>query len=634
MDKNITFAEHRKDSLISCEYATPVFIALSFWIFIFSLPPFRAGIWVDSEVTIIALFSISTIIGCASLLQKHVHLSISSLFLLGIVALSLILLPIHPHPKLSFYGLPQTGEGILFYLSFLVLCFGIYNTETFYIKRIILPSAIAASLAVTIITVINHPYYRIEYNPYWLPHVFTAFIAFLGLGILSTYSFFKEKQVIKWSIFAYCIFLILISYNKTAITSGCILSFIFLVPNNFIKRFKFPMIFTVALIPFGVILFEYILAKNFTSIDSRINFLNILYQYFYEHPFNLLVGTGFGKYTDILAAYITKLPLSFYSEGIWSPTWEGIERLDFHSHHQLLEMLLAQGIIGALLYLLWPIMILKNTDIRNFKMVFFFVCLWFFITSMWFLVPLCIPFIALGFSLIDKNSKKQIPLPYFLKSHFLIGFISITLLIGSIMQMCCTFSYPTHIGSLYNHLKKPPPELPGCHETTGIQLANYLNTAAFYAKSPNSFYKKQRLKKILKNAIALKNPPILLIISIIKTLDEIIFATTDDLEKKKLNFLRNKYVKFLLQQAPHRIDLCANHLLSIDNKDALDQIQKYLEKYPSNEIALWLKGLVLFKNQRTNEALPFLKQALLKNVDKFIPIDKDLKKIIEEKAKT
>lgn len=98
------------------------------WIAIAALPFFRFGIWIDVEPTLVvyhwiaALFASGLLLDCLKSPQTSLNPIIGGIGIL--IALSLCALPFALDTGLSWYGLTDSGQGILSLIGFAFMIFG------------------------------------------------------------------------------------------------------------------------------------------------------------------------------------------------------------------------------------------------------------------------------------------------------------------------------------------------------------------------------------------------------------------------------------------------------------------------------------------------------------------------------
>jgi hypothetical protein len=307
-------------------------------------------------------------------------------------------------------------------------------------------------------------------------------------------------------------------------------------------------------------------------------------------------------------------------------------RIDFHSHHEILEILLSLGIIGVLMFLKIPYRMIKISPLPILPYALVFLWLWIGTLSTWFVMPTCLPFLALGLGILERflpqNSLRTGPevFPHSkifknlqkISSRYsykiLISFFTLTILLFFVIkQALCIFSYPSFPGTVYRRSL----DRPGYYETTGMHLANYISELIAHHPSNNI----TTLQSCLDQAWKMPNPPTLLLISMIRTLDAL-RSSKQDLSPA----LSLKICDQLVKQAPHRVDLVLNTILSLPPKQQRDWLDKHKLFLGKDPLFMWLTGLIFMNTpHKESEGLSYLRNALLQQVDRWIPIAKSLK---------
>jgi hypothetical protein len=640
----------------SFEYFIVGVSILLFWLVLTTLPPLRIGIWGDSELLTLTAHFIAGVLGLSLVFFYKVNsitFTSGQLFLtaaLGaIVGLSFIIYPFSSQPDLHFYGLPQTGEGVAFYLSFSIFLISFCCLVNRGWERILVINAMIASLFIFIITFVTHPG-KVAFNPDWCPYVFSAFLAPIGIMVM-LYSVVFEDKKIQLSCLGLGTIIILLSSNKTAIFALVIYALFLLVTKKLAISRKLLAAVVIS-IPFVIVLVEIILNKlgEFPSVDSRIKLLQVVWEEFKDHPWRIFTGFGWGHYTDALISQLRKLPVLFYQNGHFTPSWDSIERIDFHSHHQVVESILALGIGGGLIALILPALPIFLCKRENLLLTALVCSMWATISSMWFTLMVHLPFLALGLAIMSDSPDSELYQGFILFKKKLkavahwgfvifLGSSSLLLIVASYHEWQIAKIYSSHNGCWFaQKIKYQPGEelvMMQPSHLKGIHMASHLRSTLDYAKAmPNDLDVLEDLLIFLGKIQKIPNPNLYLRLSCIEAFSYLAERNLLD------SFLHQEWIKnlnFIQKNYPKRSDLLASFITYCLSKKNFSEAQNWIANILRNDsadcIGLWLKGLVLLNKGHLTEALPYLNQALEEGAEKWIPIAATLKTKILKRCK-
>lgn len=612
------------------------FLYLPFFAFLAAIPPLRYGIWVDSEPINIALSFLSIFVSISLFVEirKNENLNLGQLVFLGFLGFFLIyggiLAPFVSDPFLHWGGLPQTFEGVWFYGLFFLLGFCFLTQKKlqpfFYV-------AFISSCLLGVLTIYNHTPHGFGLFPEWCPFVFSSFLAINGV-CLWAYSPFIKNPFRQW-FYALGGLLILFSFNKTAIVVAfCCAPFLFLIQRFFSKYQRIVFISVVLMAPFIIALVEYCLASYVFSLGSRVNQLHIVVLEFLSHPFRLLTGFGFGHFVDAMLIHLTELPIDIYQHGAPNPNWDGVERIDFHSHHQTLELLMSLGIFGALGWLILTVLPLVFCSNQLLVPCTIFSLLFTSITSMWFTLPMHLPFLALAYAAFLKDSAREYMvwkgakfLPVILCSFFMI-------ITPMFWKRAVLFSGTVNswISQKIGHAVLTPPTLKKEGHGEGIHLATYLDMMKSHLRQ-NSFHDDilETYEICMLAAESVKKPSLMTKIALLNAYSTLFQydAETDALIQKW-----HKMVLDVLETTPTRSDLVAPYLSQLALDGEWENFLKIINeiKNPQDLIKLWFLGLMYFHQSHQQQGISYMKKALDLGVGRWIPIDQNLEAMLHPKS--
>lgn len=350
------------------------------WVFVFALPPLRAGLWMNTEGVALCLASLGAIssgllllISWHHILYKndtvhkealgwnHIFKSLQGNALLiiisGLSVISVITLPFSNNRQLSWFGHPEqmTGGWLWVSISAILLCYVWLKQHSDHMRnmRMIRISTTLACYAQVALVLFAHPNFA-NASGDWVLYHFTAHLGWIGacLFILSI----QRNGKISLIPFYVAVLAILLSHNKIAM-SGLVLGptiyFIISKYCDFKNQNKYFflcfLICPLILIFSGYLSFYF---NIFPTLGSRFISLKILWLDIIAAPFkNILTGSGWGQMSDSIIRQLPILELA----NPQITNWEGIGRYDASSLNQTADAFAAVGIVGAFLSFLIPI---------------------------------------------------------------------------------------------------------------------------------------------------------------------------------------------------------------------------------------------------------------------------------------
>lgn len=609
-----------------------VAIALSFWVFVAALPPFRIGIWVDSECVLVIAHLLFAVIGlCLSFLwcvTKELFCSTHTLIFVFFAAFSLLATLWAKNPIVHHLGVPLLGEGSVLFCGLSLLSFGFDNSSK---RKLIYWSAIAASSTVGILVFFNHPIYGLNINSDWLPYVFTAFLAPIALGIY-VISTLTNNKILEVTIIFLSLALLVLSHNKAAWIAVVITIFFWLVAKQFKHRYFLQKIicFSIPLLSVGA---SYTLSNwsIFSSLEYRKFAIQSYILAWQDSPLILLIGNGWGYYCENLQKYITALPVAFFNNHSWQPSWHGINRLDFHCMHFGAEVLFSIGLMGAVLYvaLILTLFARQNYEKDSFR-IFLFAMLFSGLTSTWFTLMCVWPFFVLGFSILNQQkltvTRAPLPIIYLLVSTILCSGAAITYWKTAVL-------YPADPRSLFYNFtnsKSMPTQndMKVSYNYRGLHLGCFsLNTLKKINQMSYSIMTTEL--NIVFSIYDPKTSPLMLDVAILHGMP---YFSGDDHTKQDL---WEKVVNAILQKAPKRTDLLVAYINELIGSSQLEKaksfIMRMLNRNPADPFALWLDGICHVYERNIDHGKALMVKALGQGIEKWIFIPKNLQNQLSEK---
>lgn len=395
---------------------------------------FAFGFWSQAEVPAIMTFAWGTL--CGLWLWKAYpfyprlirwtfgHPVVWTSYLIAFV--SLCLAPFHPVPFISFWGVPQMAEGILFYLSL-----GLFSSVMLVYRHsqrtrtLLITSAFVLGGVLAVLTMIgsNESPFDATRGWGWTPYYFADFLGFIAIGffIYGVRLFISEK--VSWSLLVMPILLFLFtfyfSYNKS-LWYGTILILIGIgglkIITGSVATFRKAFPYFCLLILFGFVAFLG-LATLFNwkipgTLITRGYF--ILYSLGTLLPgstaqdfWTFLLGRGWGEYQEFIAPnlfIVDSARIYAGSDMSLGPNEETLGRDFFHSHNSLIEIFSALGFLGIFLFCLKIYYMAKGLSLRYTYWGAGFLLSYWLLSSFWFEMPATVPFSLLGLVLVSQRA--------------------------------------------------------------------------------------------------------------------------------------------------------------------------------------------------------------------------------------
>lgn len=604
---------------------------MSFWLFMAALPPFRIGIWVDSEcvlvMTHVLLSILGLFLGIYCFFKKKFFYSNHTLIFHSLAVISAVATFWVKNPILHHFGSPLLGEGSVLFFGLSTLSLALDNTSK---KTFIYWSAIIAGISAGLLVFLHHPQHGLNINPDWLPYVFGAFLAPISLSLYAISTTIKSPHQQKILIFLCCALLFL-SHNKTAWTAFLLCLCIW--PT--IKQQRKIQKYLCLSIPFLTAISLFVLGNwpIFSTLESRKLALQSYILTWQDAPLSLFTGHGWGYYFENLQKQITNLPVAFFENHSWQPSWDGIDRLDFHSMHLGAEALFSLGIAGFLLYLLLLITpFFEKLPTKNNMHIFIYYILFGCLTSTWFTLLCVWPFLILGFSILNRHRftiiKKYIPVLWLWLCAFISGDAAITYWQTAIL-------YPANEKSLFynfTYSKKLPPlgDLKSCYNYKGMHLGHF--TLAILKKMNHTASSKASLQELYSvfKIYDEESSPLILDIALMHGMQ---YIEEDNADKQ---ILWDNISHAIEKKAPKRSDLLVTYVQTLIEKGQSEKAQTFIKamfnRNPKDPFAMWLEGIYCIHNSDIKQGRDLMRQALYQHIEKWIYIPKSLKTKIHGKT--
>lgn len=349
----------------------------SLFIFVLALQPFAYGIWFQTEPVTAGLLATGTAAAlCLLALDRTGHpvcqaLSRRPLLLLGAFVLWNALASLFQDlPTRSWFGTPETGEGIFSYAALLMLAVLATVLWPYRGPRVaMVAAACAAALAMAALAA------ALPAGSPWRPELVASYAGTIGPAVVLIVAGAVLRPGWRMLLLGLLAGLpgVLFSFtclaatgrcqNRSAIVFACLLgplAFLLLraglrrLPPLAARRAAAAVPLLAPLLTGLFVLFAALLTRSdaLYSVRSRALLVLAALQGMADDAGSWLRGSGWGSYNDLLYRHTYLAGVRGFHDGVWSPDWEGIGAGAFHSHSGVIEALIGGGVPAAVLYLL------------------------------------------------------------------------------------------------------------------------------------------------------------------------------------------------------------------------------------------------------------------------------------------
>lgn len=459
-----------------------ILLCLQLLLFVFCLPPFQTGTWLQTEPAMVAMFSLGTLnamwlaLGIAKKwlsIERPIHPLLYGL--LAWTSWQFTTLPFADNPMRSWLGIPQTGEGGGWQVMLLLItCIAmpLWGVQNF---RKILLSVGVFSLCVMTYLHFNPRLLCPLYDNYiendlltpanW-PDYLPLIAGWLWIIYASTPSIRTPPRHF-WMMVVFVIAMV-VGENAAAkillrplfIGTNIVILLQLLLRKTKFKSLRISPLFlkcfyigkfwkTLAIVGFILPLSWVIIAQQSNlytcqrstsaenAIAARTIFNRAAISTLSNEPLRLIAGNGWGEFNEDMFRYGMVKGIYAFKDGEFTPNSVWLNGDVFHPHNQPMTALLSLGVIGFLLFISLPI--LAFLPLR--KPLFWWcvpVLLGMNATGlMWFTLPQVMPFQALAFAALcagrPARTREIITLPKWLATASFI--LAIILAVSSWQQV-------------------------------------------------------------------------------------------------------------------------------------------------------------------------------------------------------
>jgi len=411
-------------------------LLLQISLFVLALKPFHYGNWYQVEPTVLGLFVLSAFNAlwlAAGFLkrwltaQKPIHpLLLCLLVWVGWQWLATLFASV---PWRSWFGQPSIGEGAGFYTAMLLSCLlaGALWQKPAY-RKIILSIAgvnllVMAWLHFDIASLcplyeapesedLGMPGNWADYLPFLVGYVWIAFLATPSLRTPSRYA---------WLVIFSTLIVFHVSGSKTAswlfkmpfIPGGIILWIHVVKRPKWLEPNRFWRILATlgCLLPMAWIgVSESSVWEHYNyncSLPTRALFNRVSLSTVAHEPERLIIGDGWGRFTDDVFKYALVDGIYTFREGNRTPNWNMVDNHAAHSHNEITETLLALGLPGMLLWLLLPIIAIWTMPANVFWWCMPMLLAVISLQSFWFFLPQVVAYQALMWAVLATDERPR-----------------------------------------------------------------------------------------------------------------------------------------------------------------------------------------------------------------------------------
>lgn len=415
------------------------------FLFVFCLPWVDLGIWRQTEtasvvlhlVTGLVALMMTALIGGGSRRARAAALHPAALAFAGIALLSFLQAALAPGdgfdaPR-TLHGLIKHGVGGLWHLDVAVLMTGYLATSNRSWRKAYACSALAA---MTVAAVLTWLFIGKGAAP-WVPYDFTGWLGIFAI-LACAAGFATGDRRIQIASAVLLLLAMPVARNATAylaVLAGAAGYLFWLVKSADPATLRRPaLLVSVAALAGFVLLLTFaarpleavasrsvdavtmakdgipstspldhvdIAHKPYGTVWSRSWMVRTVFDNIVAHPQIAAFGRGWGSFPQVYSEEMRSVPGRTFEQATDTSSlafWDPHRKADFHSHNLIVEALLSLGLPGALLTvfaLLSPLLFARRRDLPAAAFLTVSLCI---VGSMWFLVNVMAPVLALAFA--------------------------------------------------------------------------------------------------------------------------------------------------------------------------------------------------------------------------------------------
>lgn len=643
---------------------------------VFALPPFRIGIWFQSEPVVAAyngaagvaavglLLLLCTRPRCVGPIVRHPFVLLPAVLGLWSLAVS----PLATAPMLSVLGTPELGQGALWYLDLAVLVGSAMVLFRYRLWRRVLPwLALAVGMTSAILSAIADGVDRAGGEWQWAPYYFTDYTAFYGVFLVPVlFTWLRpEGRGPRFACVAAGAVILLLSRNWSAVVLSAVVlaASVLVLPRlsvgESLKRWAAAG--AILSVPIGVMAAAsvFALGLGYLGEGSSSWSRHLLNRLALEFPIGdaaaWLGGTGWGHFTDYLIANATLEGVKLFGGYVQGPNWDALAFSYFHSHNVLVEALVSVGLVGVALAWVFPAAIPLFAKRSEWIVAACLGVVLAGLETVWFQFCVTVPVLAMALAGIAAPVGRG-------GRRSAVGVVAASVLTGTLVLQVWAVSAIVSDGLLARRMVQydlglsPSDPLAGedCrralddHGRGGVHLAWLLRNQAVQIagrlgdEKPIETRHVERLRFYVCAAehYASRSASLRLLVVGLIVRSELAFTTRHpSLDSLTRSYLRSWGPRLteVLERAPKRTDLAIPYLAWLTREEREAEVLRYADRLlrtdPDDPVGLWYSGSVLMADSgRARQGLSRLNRSLDRGIERFMPVDGALKEMIRAES--
>jgi hypothetical protein len=393
------------------------------------LPPFRLGIWFQTEPMTIAFVAASGLTTLGLLLfslsrpraVQRILIHPFALLPLAMGLWSLAAAPSAGVPMLSVVGAPEMGEGAVWFLNLAVLVAGtrlLYRSRRD--RRWVAFAALATAGVATLLTAYERYLTGATPGWAWSPFYFPDYLAFFGLFavVVSETWLQPRRPLARAAGVLFGLAIVALSSNWSAMVLVAAAAVLVAGVERVVplalgrKRLFFAgaALAVPAVVMAGVATIAYAgsrFAFPYTQWSRHV--LNkMVLDVFSHQPEAMLFGFGWGHFVDVVMAHGTQRGVRLYGGSEWGPNWDALSLAYFHSHNALVEAALSAGVVALLLAWITPAAVPLFARAKHASLAGALAVALAGLETVWFQFPVSLPLLAMALAGLARPAGARI----------------------------------------------------------------------------------------------------------------------------------------------------------------------------------------------------------------------------------
>lgn len=411
-------------------------------LFVFGLPPFHTGIWLQTEPDMTAMFAFAAL-DCGwiltGLLRGWLRAQRPTLVwwsMAAWVGWQFIPTVFGYSVFRSWFGPVEMGEGMGWYTAmFVFMCKAIPLWQVPQLRL----GMVWWSAIVIGVEALLHVIFNQRTNVYipnvWIPAQWAAYLAYMAgyVWVMAMVAGYMRRPAMMGLLIFFLMDIIVVSYNKTGIVLMPLAFGLSLAMYLHARRHNIPddaepslrsrnLAILCCLLPMLWVGLAAVYKAEDTgdvtdsllglshkdgSLGSRVGLNQVALSTMAHEPRRWLIGAGWGDFNDSMFKYALVDGVRMFYKGERKPNWMFVDGNAYHSHCQPLEALLSLGLPGMILWFAMPIILIRQLKGQLFWMVAPVIVAMNGISFMWFILPQCVPMCGLMWAALSVACRKE-----------------------------------------------------------------------------------------------------------------------------------------------------------------------------------------------------------------------------------